>query len=54
MEMYSLTFFKKNDTRIPSFLEEYLKIKMDIKNEVGDRSRGRPEGSLFNSYYTKV
>ena len=21
---------------------------------VGDRSRGQPEGSLFNSYYTKV
>ena len=21
-------------------------------SKVGDRSRGRPEGSLFNSYYT--
>ena len=24
------------------------------KSKVGDRSRGQPEGSLFNSYYTKV
>ena len=24
------------------------------KSKVGDRSRGRPEGSLFNSYYTEV
>ena len=24
------------------------------KSKVGDRSRGRTEGSLFNSYYTKV
>ena len=23
-------------------------------SKVGDRSRGRPEGSLFNSYYTEV
>ena len=25
-----------------------------IISKVGDRSRGRPEGSLFNSYYTEV
>ena len=24
------------------------------KSKVGDHSRGRPEGSIFNSYYTKV
>ena len=24
------------------------------KSKVGDRSRGRPQGSLFDSYYTKV
>ena len=24
------------------------------KSKVGDCSRGRPEGSLFNSYYTEV
>ena len=24
------------------------------KSKVGDRSRGRPEGSLFNSYHTEV
>ena len=29
------------------------KIKNDI-SKVGDCSQGRPEGSLFNSYYTEV
>ena len=24
------------------------------KSKVGDRSRGQPEGSLFNSYFTEV
>ena len=24
-----------------------------VKSKVGDKSRGQPEGSLFNSYYTK-
>ena len=24
------------------------------KSKVGDRSRGRPEGSLFNSYYPEM
>ena len=24
------------------------------KSKVGDRNRGRPEGSLFNSFYTEV
>ena len=24
------------------------------KSKVGDRSRGQPEGTLFNSYYNKV
>ena len=24
------------------------------KSKVGDRSRGQPEGSFFNSYYTEV
>ena len=23
-------------------------------SKIGDRSRGRPKGSLFNSYYTEV
>ena len=26
----------------------------DSKSKVGDPSRGWPEGSFFNSYYTKV
>ena len=25
-----------------------------LSSKVGDRSRGWPEGSLFNSYYTEV
>ena len=34
-------------------------LKINIKfskllSKVVDRSRGRPEGSLFNSYYTEV
>ena len=34
----------------------YTKYKFywDIVSKVGDRSRGRPEGSYFNSYYTEV
>ena len=27
---------------------------LEIKSIVGDGSRRRPEGSLFNSYYTEV
>ena len=30
---------------------KYITIKV---SKVGDCSRGRPEGSLFNSYYTEV
>ena len=37
---------------------EFLKTSNNVKNwyisKVGDRSWGRPEGSLFNSYYTDV
>ena len=30
-------------------------LQLDIgKSKVGDLSQGWPEGSLFNSYYTKV
>ena len=25
-----------------------------VKHKLGDRNQGLPEGSLFNSYYTKV
>ena len=33
----------------------YILIEETIsKSKVGDHSRGWPEGSLFNSYYTKV
>ena len=30
------------------------KFTISKKNKVGDRSRSRLEGSLFDSYYTKV
>ena len=29
-------------------------MRYNLVSEVGNRSQGRPEGSLFNSYYTKV
>ena len=32
----------------------YIIMNQWVKSKVGDCSRGRPEGSLFNSYYTKV
>ena len=32
----------------------YIYIYIYIISKVGDRSRGRPEGSLFNSYDTEV
>ena len=32
----------------------YIYIYIYIVSKVGDRSRGRPKGSLFNSYYTEV
>ena len=28
--------------------------QLSTKNKIGDRSRGQPEGSLFNSYNTEV
>ena len=33
---------------------EINELKVCKVSKVGDQSRGRPEGSLFNSYYTKV
>ena len=46
--------------RIPSIYQidrfkhykHYTRISK--KSKVSDRSHGRPEGSLFNSYYTEV
>ena len=40
--------FGSSSTKFANFTFTYKKSK------VGDRSRGRPEGSLFNSYYTEV
>ena len=36
-----------------SYIYIYIYIYVKV-SKVGDRSRGRPEGSLFNSYYTEV
>ena len=51
-----------NDTNSYGYIHEACSKSIEIKNafrkievsKVGDRSRGRPEGSLFNSYYTEV
>ena len=37
-----------------AILQVLLFYKYSKKSKVGDHSRGRPEGSLFNCYYTKV
>ena len=34
--------------------KKILGVLLSLIKEVGDRRRGRPEGSLFISYYTKV
>ena len=46
---------KKTNTlmNIKSESENYTFIKIS-KSKVVSLSRGKPEGSLFNSYYTKV
>ena len=41
---------KQNQTKKPLRYQQYV-TKV---SKVGDRSQGRPEGSLFNSYYTEV
>ena len=43
---------KKKNTRYFLVVIE-IRLTCD-KSKVGDRSRGGPEGSLFNSYYTKL
>ena len=35
-------------------LRKTFKVTLKKTSKVGDCSRGRPEGSLFNSYYTEV
>ena len=35
-------------------LNRYILSIDKKKTEVGDLSRGRPESSLFNSYYTEM
>ena len=50
----------ERSTRLKSkkFYQTYSRITVVVVVEVvivvGDRSRGRTEGSLFNSYYTEV
>ena len=36
------------------FPESYTILRKLVKSEIGDHSRGWPEGSLFDSYYTKM
>ena len=50
-----------NDGMKPVIADKYPCYKIYIKtaiyiyvSKVGDRSRGRPEGSFLNSYYTDV
>ena len=44
-----------NDIDNPICQEKTQKYAKKIKvSKVGNRSRGQPEGSLFNSYYTEV
>ena len=40
-----------NFSLLSVYLSEYIYIYI-YKSKVGDLSPGRPEGSLFNSYYT--
>ena len=51
--IYSPSKYKKfHFAELLIFLGEYYQCKKVSK--VGDHSRGRPEGFLFNSYYTEV
>ena len=51
-----IAMFKQNRIEmIFNWAPEEEKLSAISKvSKVGDRSRGWPEGSLFNSYYTKV
>ena len=51
--------FQNSDTKILGvsiiFYNPYIYIYIyKYESKVGERSRGRLEGSLFNSYYTKI
>ena len=39
---------------IPTYIVSILHEIMSFPSKAGDRSRGRREGSLFNSYYTEM
>ena len=60
--MHNLVSVLENDTHkvrldFDIHTDDLISIRSDLiisKSEVGDRSRGRPEGSLFNSYYTEL
>ena len=43
-----------SDNKSPQVYRTLLSILVCLNKKVGDRSRGRPEDSLFNSYYTEV
>ncbi len=44
----------ENTFKIRYYCNEKKKLKHTKHSKVGDRCQGRPEGSLFNSYYTEV
>ncbi len=44
----------RTQTNMADPLIAELEVRRALDGKVGDRSRGRPERSLFNSYYTGV
>ena len=52
--LYSRTEFICASTIAFLYVERNSDITYKYDSKVGDRSQGRPKGSLFNSYYTEV
>ena len=49
------TCFSRKVTKFPpDRISRFISLYLLKVSKVGDRSRGQPEGSLFNSYYTEV
>ena len=40
--------------RVPILFVTNMESIIVVKIKVGDRNRGRPKGSLFNSFYTEL
>ena len=59
LEQYPMLWHKEDNTEIQidmfRFNDNLFRIHIQQpESKVGDYSRGRPEGSLFNSYDTEV